>query len=135
MNDYPYPNYNFGERLDGSLKGPGFAYIEFPDGFASEYSAGPGDDIYPGLYPTIYEGITPWDLETIRRDMTYGYQRKLPDGSWQFLGNDPLMQEVRERAQEQALVRAMQGKPPFWTPEDAYTGIPYQGRYRPQSLY
>lgn len=121
MNGYPYPNYNFGERTDGSLKGPGFAYIEFPDGFASEYSAGPGADIYPGLYPTIYEGITPWDLETIRRDMTYGY--------------DPLMQEVRERAQEQALVRAMQGKPPFWTPEDAYTGIPYQGRYRPKSLY
>lgn len=114
-----YPNYNYGVRPDWTYKGPGFAHIELPDGgFMSEYSAGPVDN----LYPTVYEGITPWDMETLRMDaMSFGH--------------DPLFQEVADRAYEAALVRAMQGKPPFWTPGEPETGTPYQGRYRPRLFY
>lgn len=88
----------------------------------TEYSAedaSGGNSSY--LYPTVYEGITPWDLQTLVNHETYGY--------------DPLFVEVVNRARESALLRAMQGKPPFWTPGEPETGTPYQGRYRPRLFY
>lgn len=102
--DERYPDYGFGRRLDGTNKGPGFASIDLPDGSVmTEFSA--GDMRYPNpfgaLYPTVYEGITPWDLETLAEVATYGYS--------------PLQEEVFARAYETAVIRSGQGKPPFWT--------------------
>lgn len=99
-----YPDYGLGQRLDGTNKGPGFASAELPDGSVmTEFGA--GDMRYPNpfgaLYPTVYEGITPWDLQTLAHVATYGW--------------DPLQEDVFDRAYEAAVVRAGEGKLPFWT--------------------
>lgn len=119
--DERYPDYGFGRRLDGTNKGPGFASIDLPDGSVmTEFGA--GDMRYPNpfgaLYPTVYEGITPWDLETLAEVATYGW--------------DPLQEEVFDRAYETAAIRSGQGKPPFWTEgEPTQSYINYTPYWRP----
>ena len=98
----------YGDRIDGTRKGPGFATFYTPRGdVVTEFSLG-GKDF---LYPMVYENIPPWDLRTIQNVISYGY--------------DPLDNEVMQRAYESAIVRRMQGKSPFWTTQDAPTGVLY----------
>lgn len=54
-----YPDFNLGQRPDGTHKGPGFAmgYSDLGD-LITEMSAGPPD----ALYPMVYQGITPWEM-------------------------------------------------------------------------
>lgn len=105
-----YPNFNLGQRIDGTYKGPGFAAMLLPDrSVMTEYSAGGGN---AGMfYPLVYQGITPWDMQTLANDAQYGY--------------DPLMPQVAQSAYLQAIVRAGQGLPPFWQTQDGYTGLNY----------
>lgn len=54
-----YPDFSYGQRPDGTNKGPGFAAQILPDGSVmTEYSLGP----VGALYPAVYQGITPWDM-------------------------------------------------------------------------
>ena len=92
-----YPDFGYGQRPDGTNKGPGFAAQILPDGAVmTEYSLGPAG----ALYPAVYQGITPWDMETLSNVYQYGY----------------------DRAYQSSLLRAMQGQPPFWTPADGMPG-------------
>lgn len=107
-----YENFDLGQRLDGTYKGPGFASATLPDGSVmTELSLGPAES----LYPAVYQDITPWDLQTLVNVGTYGY--------------DPLQGEVFQRAYEASLLRAVQGLPPFWQPSDGWTGLNYTPRY------
>lgn len=111
---YPPIYAPLGLRLNGTAKGPGFAARTLPDGSVmTEFSA--GGPAYPApfgaIYPTVYEGIPPWDMQTLANVATYGY--------------DPLQEEVFDRAYESALVRASRGLSPFWTEADPQTGLNY----------
>lgn len=103
-----YEDFGLGQRLDGTPKGPGFAVGFLPDhSVMTEYSAGGGNAGL--LYPLVYQGITPWDMQTLVNDAQYGY--------------DPLFNHVAQGAYLQAIVRMGQGLPPFWQPQDGYTGL------------
>lgn len=108
-----YSDFQLGKRIDGNNKGPGFAAMLLPDqSVMTEYSAGgSGAGMF---YPLVYQGITPWDMQTLVNDATYGY--------------DPLLPDVASSAYLQAIVRAGQGLPPFWQPQDGYTGLNYTPR-------
>lgn len=96
------------ERFDGTLKGPGFAAFTNPyTGAVSTELANGGMAGIP-LYPTIYQDITPWDLQTLMNREMYGY--------------DPLQEEVWKRAGEVASQRIASGLSPFWTPADGASG-------------
>lgn len=98
-------DYGFGQRPDGSFKGPGFAAQTLPGGdIMTEWSLGPPQELYPAVYP----GITPWDMQTLANVAIYGY--------------DPQANEVYDRAYEASLLRAMQGLPAFYTPQDGQPG-------------
>lgn len=98
----------WGPRIDGTMKGPGFDAAILPNGdVMTEYSL--GDERF--LYPSIYQGITPWDMQTLQNVAMYGY--------------DPLQYEVFNRARNVALQRASQGLSTFWTPADGQPGLPY----------
>lgn len=104
-------DYGWGQRIDGTYKGPGFAAMELPNGdVMTEWSLGPPQE----LYPAVYQGIPPWDMQTLANVAMYGY--------------DPLEQEVYDRAYESYLIRAMQGLPAFWTPQDGQPGLNYVPR-------
>lgn len=65
-----YPDFGYGQRPDGTNKGPGFAAQILHDGAVmTEYSLGPAG----ALYPAVYQGITPWDMETLSNVYQYGY--------------------------------------------------------------
>lgn len=100
-------------RLDGTPKGPGFASATLPDGSViTEMSL--GHPATGAFFPMVYEGITPWDMQTVQNMAQYGY--------------DPLQYEVMDRAYTQYLVRAMMGLPAFWTPADGMSGLQYTPR-------
>ena len=100
-----YPDFGYGQRPDGTNKGPGFAAQILPDGSVmTEYSLGP----VGALYPAVYQDITPWDMQTLSNVYQYGY--------------DPLQWEVFDRAYQSSLLRAMQGQPAFWTSADGTPG-------------
>lgn len=104
------------ERLDYSLKGPGFAAQTFPDGSAmTEFSLGDPAAGFP-LIPAVYKGITPWDMLTLANVSNYGY--------------DPLQHEVYARAASAASERIASGLSPFWTPADGESGLNYTPRIR-----
>ena len=104
------------ERLDYSLKGPGFAAQQLPDGSTmTELSIGQPAYRIP-LAPSIYQGITPWDMLTLSNVAMYGY--------------DPLQEEVYQRANYAASERIARGLSPFWTPADGESGLNYTPRIR-----
>lgn len=114
---YPPIYAPLGLRLDGTAKGPGFASVTLPEdgSVMTEFSAGAPEmppNPFGMLYPSVYEGITPWDLATLQNVARYG--------------SDPLEEDVYARAYESALVRASRGLSPFWTEGvDAPTGLNY----------
>ena len=99
----------WGLRPDNTEKGNGFAWSRLPNNeVVTELSAGPDNK----LYPLVYEGITPWDMQTVRNVAMYGY--------------DPLIDEVNKRAYTQSLIREMRGLAPFATLlEQLNSGVPY----------
>lgn len=100
------------QRLDYTVKGPGFDAQYLPDGSVmTEFSAGDPRYGVP-LYPTVYQGITPWDMLTLSNVANYGY--------------DPLQEEVFQRAGEVASQRIANGQSPFWTPADGSSGIQWE---------
>lgn len=121
-----YTDFGLGRRWDGTYdaagnpnmagdyKGPGFAATVLPDNSVmTEYAAGGGD---AGMtYPLVYQGITPWDMQTLVNHAQYGY--------------DPLFEQVANGAYLQAIVRAGQGLPPFWQPQDGSPGLNYTPRH------
>lgn len=109
----------WGQRLDGTPKGPGFASVFLPGGdIMSEWSAGTPDFVYP----TIYEGITPWELDALRINAMYavrpGYQRPPADA---------YTEGIFDRAYQQAMIRVAQGRSPFWESyeKDGPPGAPW----------
>lgn len=113
--DTPFAyGFEFDQRLDGTPKGPGFATQTLPDGSVmTEYSAGGNGDM---LYPLVYQGIMPWEMQTLANDAQYGY--------------DPLFDDVAQAAYLQAIVRAGQGLSPFWQMGEPMTGLNYTPRNR-----
>lgn len=110
-------SWGYGPRIDGTQKGPGFAAQTLPDGSVmTEFSLGRPDF----LYPAVYQGITPWDMQTLANVASRGY--------------DPLQQEVFDRAYQSALVRVMQGLSPFWMPSDGTPGTMRYGAAYQQIL-
>lgn len=72
----------------------------------TEYSAGGGN---AGMfYPLVYQGITPWDMQTLANDAQYGY--------------DPLMPEVAQSAYLQAIVRAEEARAAYDVAKKIYHG-------------
>lgn len=113
-NPFAY-GFEFDPRPDGTAKGPGFATQTLPDNSVmTEYSAGGANGI--PLYPLMYQGINPWEMQTLANDAQYGY--------------DPLFEDVAQAAYLQAIVRAGQGLSPFWTMNDPITGLNYTPRNR-----
>lgn len=111
-----FEDFGFGQRLDGTNKGPGFAAIHWPDGsISTEISMGPN-----GEYPLIYNGITPWDLQTINDAMQFTPR----SGMWPILP-DPRMEVVYDNAYEAYLNRLAQGTTPYWQSNDGYPGMNY----------
>ena len=121
-----YQDYGFGERPDGTNKGPGFLSIPLPpkwhggrfvEDTASELSvpSRPGSPF--SHEPLVYEGITPWDAERIREAWS----------SYSAPMSYPGMREVLLNADGAALNRAMRGLPPYWTEADGT--LPYQFTY------
>lgn len=121
-----YANFGLGRRWNGAFdvngqpnmtgdyKGPGFASMLVPENYGigfspvTEYSAGGGNT---GLhYPLVYQGIMPWEMQTIANDIAYP-------------GSDPAIADVAHGAYLQAIVRIGQGLPAFWQPQDGYTGL------------
>lgn len=100
--------YDFGYRIDGTPKGPGFAAQRLPDGSVmTELSLGT-----PAfLYPAVYKGITPEDMSVLY--------------SVAVNGSHPDEFAVYGRAYDAALLRAMQGLSPFWTPADGLSGMEF----------
>ena len=99
-------------RLDGTPKGPGFDAQYLSDGsIMTEFSLGDPRYGVP-LYPSVYQGITPWDMQTLANVVQYGY--------------DPLQFEVFRRAGEVASQRIANGLSPFWTPADGQSGIQWE---------
>ena len=104
MNDI-YPDYGYGSRLDGTMKGPGFNRFNLPDGsIMTEFSLGPPDQ----LYPAVYQGISIPEMMTLSNVYMYGY--------------DPMMHQVYNNAYNAYLERVSQGLPAFYSP--AYDGPP-----------
>lgn len=99
--DVMYPDYGYGPRPDGTMKGPGFASMTMPNGgVMTEFSAGPED----GLYPLVYDGITLPEAMTLRREAMYG-------------NADPYsMWRINENAHAAAATRQAQGLPVFYSP-------------------
>ena len=63
-------DWGYGFRIDGTPKGPGFAAQRLPDGnVMTEFSLGRPDF----LYPAVYQGITPWDMQTLANVASQGY--------------------------------------------------------------
>lgn len=106
-----YENFGWGKRPDGTYKGPGFAsgYSDLGD-VITEMSAGPKD----ALYPMVYQGITPWEILMLQ-DAPYA-----PYRNW-----SPDLRAIDDWALYQASLRSMQGKSPFWQPDDGDSGINY----------
>lgn len=99
-------------RIDGTPKGPGFDAYTFPDGSVmTELSLGDPQYNVP-LYPSVYQGILPWEMETLANVVRYGY--------------DPLQDSVFQRASEAASERVASGLSPFWTPHDGESGIQWE---------
>lgn len=112
------PGYDFGDRIDGTLKGPGFAAQTLPGGSVmTEFSLGTPEF----LYPAVYKGITPEDMSVLYTVATKGSH---PD---EFT--------VYDRAYDAALLRAMRGLSPFWTPADGVSGMALHGMFSPQPLH
>lgn len=100
------------QRLDGTIKGPGFdAYYSSQTGLMTEFSLGDPKVGIP-MYPSIYQGILPWEMETLANVVRYGY--------------DPLQYQVYDRAFEAASERQASGLPLFWTPQDGEPGMPLE---------
>ena len=110
-------DWGYGFRIDGTPKGPGFAAQRLPDGnVMTEFSLGRPDF----LYPAVYQGITPWDMQILANVASQGY--------------DPLQWEVYDRAYQSALVRVMQGLSPFWMSSDGTPGTMRSGAAYQQIL-
>lgn len=106
------------QRLDYTLKGPGFAAQYLPDGSVmTELSIGDPRYGVP-LIPAVYQGIFPWEMETLANVVRYGY--------------DPLQDSVFQRAAEAASERIANGLSPFWTPTDGGSGIQWELLRRPK---
>lgn len=100
-----YPDYGYGPRLDGTMKGPGFNRFNLPDGsIMTEFSLGPPDQ----LYPAVYQGISYPELLTLQNVFMYGW--------------DPMQYQVYNNAYNAYLSRVSQGMPAFYSP--AYDGPP-----------
>lgn len=98
-------------RLDGTIKGPGFDAYTFSDGSVmTELSLGDPRYGVP-LYPAVYQGVLPWEMESLANVVKYGY--------------DPLQNTVFQRAGEAASERIARGLSPFWTPRDGASGLQY----------
>lgn len=110
--------YDFGDRIDGTPKGPGFAAQTLPGGSVmTELSLGTPEF----LYPAVYKGITPEDMSVLYTVATKGSH---PD---EFA--------VYDRAYDAALLRAMRGLSPFWTPADGVSGMEMLEMFSPQPLH
>lgn len=100
------------QRLDYTLKGPGFDAQYLSDGSVmTEFSNGDPRYGVP-LHPTVYPGILPWEMQTLANVVRYGY--------------DPLQESVFQRAAEAASERIANGLSPFWTPQDGASGIQWE---------
>lgn len=109
--------YNFGDRIDGTPKGPGFAAQTLPGGSVmTEWSLGTPEF----LYPAVYKGITPEDMSVL-----YAVAAN---------GSHPDEFAVYGRAYDAALLRAMRGLSPFWTPADGVSGMEMLEMFSPPPL-
>lgn len=114
MADFNAIDFGWGERRDGTQKGPGFASGRTPDGSVVTEWAGEMP-VRGGImaYPTVYHDITPWDFTTIMNAVAptdFGMTRRSDNRA---VSADPLLPEVFDRAYEAALVRLMMGLSPF----------------------
>lgn len=109
--------YDFGNRIDGTPKGPGFAAQTLPGGSVmTELSLGTPEF----LYPAVYKGITPEDMSVL-----YAVAAN---------GSHPDEFAVYGRAYNAALLRAMRGLSPFWTPADGVSGMEMLEMFSPPPL-
>ena len=109
--------YDFGDRIDGTPKGPGFAAQTLPGGSVmTELSLGTPEF----LYPAVYKGITPEDMSVL-----YAVAAN---------GSHPDEFAVHGRAYDAALLRAMRGLSPFWTPADGVSGMEMLEMFSPPPL-
>lgn len=109
--------YDFGDRIDGTPKGPGFAAQTLPGGSVmTELSLGTPEF----LYPAVYKGITPEDMSVL-----YAVAAN---------GSHPDEFAVYGRAYDAALLRAMRGLSPFWTPADGVSGMEMLEMFSPPPL-
>ena len=109
--------YDFGYRIDGTPKGPGFAAQTLPGGSVmTELSLGTPEF----LYPAVYKGITPEDMSVL-----YAVAAN---------GSHPDEFAVYGRAYDAALLRAMRGLSPFWTPADGVSGMEMLEMFSPPPL-
>lgn len=109
MADY---NWGWGLRKDNTFKGPGFAADITDDGsYITEMSAGPKD----ALYPSVYQGILPWEILMLR-DAPY-----TPYQNW-----SPELRAIDAWALYQGSLRKMVGQSPFWQPADGASGVNFE---------
>lgn len=95
-------------RLDGTLKGPGFD-AQWVDGSIMTELSGGSPAYHIPIYPGVYQGILPWEMQTLANVVRYGY--------------DPLQDEVYQRAAQAASERIASGLSPFWTPADGEPSV------------
>lgn len=106
-----YPDFNLGQRIDGTFKGPGFATATSDMGdLITEMSAGPPD----ANYPMVYKGITPWEMLFLQDAPFTPYQQWSPE-----------LHQINDWALYQASLRNMSGQPLFWQPSDGMPGLNY----------
>lgn len=116
-----YPDYGFGQRPDGTNKGPGFAGDYSNGQMITELSLGPAN----ALYPAVYQGIMPWEMQTLVDASQFTPRNNMPG-----IIMNPQVRQVFDNAYVGSLMRAMQGLPPFWQPQDGPPGINFMPYYR-----
>lgn len=118
------------ERLDKTLKGPGFDAYYAPDtGWMTEYSQ--GDPRSGAFYPLFYQGITPWEMESLADAVRYGMNVSVsPERAIPAFPDEvyPIYDNAFSRASE----RVANGLSPFWTPADGPSGVQWELMRRPE---